>query len=72
MARAVTKITNPDSIEVTISFTLTVANWKNLRKQIDNVEYHGPAHWLREAINDLTRKVERELDYTEPEDETKE
>ncbi len=47
-------VINPDKIEATLSITMTIKDWKELRETMSN-KY--PAWHLRSAITDLIDKV---------------
>lgn len=52
-------IQHPDSIEVTISMTMNLGQWKKLKEQL--TLSHWPSLDLHSAISDVVRKVERQV-----------
>lgn len=66
--KAVMKFHKPQDIAATISLTMTMEQWGDLRERLKGAPYSGPAHWLREAIDDLHQRAARELRH-EPEDQ---
>lgn len=53
--KAVLRTTNPDSIEMTLTITMEVRDWKRLRDQLES-DYPG---WrLSSAIRSLINKAE--------------
>ncbi len=55
------KIDKPDTLEATMFMTMTVGEWRKLKKQLDD---HGwPASDLGSAIFDLVQKAEKHFHY---------
>jgi hypothetical protein len=58
--KATYKLTDPDSVEATLTVTMTLGNWKKIRQQL----YHAkaalayPNFKVREAIDDMIGKAE--------------
>lgn len=63
--KATISVTNPDEIEATISITLTLKQWVELRKEIKDVAFYGPGHQLRSAIDELSQKVNKVFSFYE-------
>lgn len=57
--KAKISIVEPENVMASITLTMTVAGWRQLREAMAGEPYYGPAQQLREAVDDLTRKVER-------------
>lgn len=51
MMRAVLKTTNPDEIEFTLTVTMSLKDWKELREAVDGKTW--PASRLHEQISDM-------------------
>lgn len=64
--RAVLKFKEPRDIAATISLTMTMEEWSDLKAILSAAPFYGPAQWLREAINDLHQRATVQLQY-EPE-----
>jgi hypothetical protein len=64
--RAKSQIQNPDEVEVTLTLTTTLREWKRLDKQLP-VDW--PSMHLKQAISGLIINAERAglIDITEPE-----
>lgn len=54
---------NPGEMEFTMSFTMTMANWRRLRSQLDKSEdaLQWPAVDLMRSIRELVASAEREF-----------
>ena len=55
--RADISIDNPARVSATISITMTLEQWSELRKGIKDAPYYGPAQTLRQAIDELSEKM---------------
>lgn len=51
------QISEPDSVKLTLTVTMTAKEWKELRKQLAGGSW--PAPRFSEAINDMVRQSER-------------
>lgn len=52
---------NTDQVEVSLTLTLTLYQWKRLKQQIGGVEYAYPINDLRHAINAAISKLEGQV-----------
>ena len=61
MAHARFEIDDPDSVEMTMTITMTLAKWKELRHAIQELEgrYHAPHQKLARWIVELTHEAEK-------------
>ena len=65
--RASSQIRNPDEVEVTLTLTTTLGQWKKLNDQLPSGEW--PATHLKQAIEGVLSNAKRQglIDITEPE-----
>lgn len=49
-------ITNPNKIEATISLTMTLEQWQDLRKEMKDMPFYGATQALRGSIDELVEK----------------
>ncbi len=63
--KATMRLTKPDDVEATISLTMTLAQWKELRIPLAEDKNYRPGGKLREAIDDLVRQATRAFCPTE-------
>ncbi|MCT7662359.1 hypothetical protein [Shinella kummerowiae] len=61
---------DPKNIEASVTLTMTVERWMDLRKAMDGQPYYGAAQQLRAAVDDLVERVGRRIDYVEAESST--
>lgn len=57
--RANVEISNPAAVSATISFTMTLEQWVQLRKDMKDAPFYGPAMTLRNAIDELSDRVNK-------------
>ena len=50
------RATNPDSIEMTLTVTMTLKEWKELREHVENTVF-GPAAMLRHDIQSMVAQA---------------
>jgi hypothetical protein len=62
--KATYKITDPDSVEATLTITMTIGAWKKLREQIgkgsESMSY--PNFRVRDLIHDLIQGAQKEFE----------
>ena len=66
--KAKLKLQNIDEVQATMTVTLSMREWKNVRdrlKQGVDANYHGDAHNYLSVIQRLVAKVETELEAPE-------
>lgn len=61
------KIEKPDDVEVTISATMTMAEWKKLKTVISDIHHYVPNAFHR-AIQDAINQTEQRIFQQEPEE----
>lgn len=57
--KATLRLAKPEDVEATISFTMTLAEWKLLRVSVSDDPHYQPGGKVREAIDDLVRQATR-------------
>ena len=57
--KATIRLAKPEDVEATISLTMTLLQWKELRTSIAEDKLYEPGGKLREAIDDLVRQATR-------------
>lgn len=62
-AKATVKVSNPDCIDVTVSITMSLYNWRRLKEQLDNVGSF-PSYKLRNAIVEALQPLEAAISKT--------
>lgn len=62
--KATYKLTDPDSVEATMTITMTLGNWKKLRDKLaaqpNAMSY--PNFKLRDVIDDLVKKAQERFE----------
>lgn len=68
--KAVFKIKDPNSVEVEMSITMTLGDWKKLRTHLNESESASlsPSWQLITAIRDLTAQAEAKFEHSEQEE----
>ncbi len=63
MVKATFALAKPAEAEATIRLTMTIAEWKALRAEVDEqAQWHTPAGKLRSAIRDLVNMAEKHFE----------
>lgn len=62
--KAIIKIVDPHSVEASITFTMTVEKWLALRKAMDGQPFYGAAQQVRDAVDELVKRIARTIDYS--------
>jgi hypothetical protein len=60
--RATFKLANPDVMDATMTVTMNIGDWKQLRDQLNATHTAFPAWKLRDAIGDLVRRAEQDFE----------
>ena len=58
--KLISQIEKPDDVEVTISATMTMAEWKKLKTVISDIHHYVPNAFhqaIRDAINQTEQKI---------------
>ena len=66
--RAKVTIFNPAAISATISVTMTLEQWAQLRKDMKDAPSYGPAGNLKNAIDELSSSMNKVFHYEADED----
>jgi hypothetical protein len=59
------KATNPQGIEMTMSLTMTLAEWNEIAEHLTDTRHYRPDGKLLDAIRTMTRKASVHFDTEE-------
>lgn len=62
--KAAIEIVEPKKVVASITLTMSVEAWQDLRKALDDQPLYGPAQQLRAAVDDLVQKVAYKINYS--------
>ena len=65
--KLISQIEKPDDVEVTISVTMTLAEWKKLKTVISDVHHYVP-NAFHQAIRGAISQTEQKIFQQEPEE----
>lgn len=62
--KAKIEIVDPKKILASVTLTMSVEHWQELRKAMDGQPFYGPARHLRDAVDELVGKVASKINYS--------